>query len=94
LQSFNKDIVKTISNDLKLSNKLFDQDQSNNILYLEQGKNDNRKEQMSYEEDRFKCFYCNQLCPSNNDRVQHIENEHLGKLYYPNPEDFENRLSR
>jgi hypothetical protein len=42
----------------------------------------------------FKCFYCSQVCSSNNDRVLHIENEHQGKLYYPTPEDFENRLSR
>ena len=42
----------------------------------------------------FKCFYCSQVCPSNNDRVQHIDNEHPGKLYYPTPEDFQDRLSR
>jgi hypothetical protein len=42
----------------------------------------------------FKCFYCSQVCSSNNDRVQHIDNEHPGNLYYPTPEDFENRLNR
>lgn len=31
---------------------------------------------------------------SANDRTQHIENEHPGKLYYPTSEDFENRLNR
>ena len=92
-QSFNKDIVKPISKDLELSNKLFEQHESTNLLYLEQGKND-KKEQMPQQEDRFKCFYCNHVCSSNNDRVQHIENEHPGKLYYPTPQDFENRLNR
>ena len=42
----------------------------------------------------FKCFYCNHVCSSNNDRVQHIDNEHPGKLYYPTPEDFQDRLNR
>ncbi|HET7389339.1 MAG TPA: hypothetical protein VFJ51_00850 [Nitrososphaeraceae archaeon] len=37
VQSFNKDIVKPMPEDFKLSNKLFDQDQSNNFLYSEQG---------------------------------------------------------
>jgi hypothetical protein len=66
MQSFNSSIVKPISNDLKLSNKLFDQEQSNNFLFLEQGKND-KKEQILQEEDRFKCFYCDHVCSSNND---------------------------
>jgi hypothetical protein len=58
LQSFNKDIVKPIPADFNLSNKLFDRHESNNFLYLEQGKNDNKKEQMPQHKDRFKCFYC------------------------------------
>jgi hypothetical protein len=52
LQSFNKDTVKPIPKDLELSNKLFDQHESNNILYLEQGEND-KKEQISHKEERF-----------------------------------------
>jgi hypothetical protein len=93
MQSFNSSIVKPIPKDVKSSNKLFDQHESNNILYLEQGKKD-KKEQMSHKENRFKCFYCDQLCSSNNDRVQHIENEHSGKLYYPTPKDSQDRLNR
>jgi hypothetical protein len=87
MQSFNEDVVKPISKDLKLSNKLFDQHESNNILYLEQGKND-KKEQMPQQENRFKCFYCNLMHRSNIERIEHIENEHPGKLYYPTPRGF------
>ena len=94
MQSFNEDIVKPISTDLELSNKLFDQHESNNFLYLEQGKNDNKKEQMPQHEDRFKWFYCDLMHKSNIERIKHIDNEHPGKLYYPTLEDFENRLSR
>jgi hypothetical protein len=92
LQSSNKDIIRPISKDLELSNKLFDQHESTNFLHLEQRMND-KKEQMSHKEDRFKCFYCSQVCSSNNG-VEHIDNEHPGKLYYPTPWDFENRMSR
>jgi hypothetical protein len=35
---------------------------------------------------------CNYVCSSNNDRVQHIDNEHQGKLYYLTPQDFQDRL--
>ena len=46
------------------------------------------------EENRFKCFHCNEIYSSDGERVAHIGAEHPGKLYYPNPEDFENRLNR
>jgi hypothetical protein len=52
------------------------------------------KQEQNQEGLRFKCSYCDQVCLSNNDRVQHIENEHQGKLLYPTPEDFQDRLNR
>jgi hypothetical protein len=41
-----------------------------------------------------KCFYCDQFYESDIKRVKHITDEHPGRLYYPNPEDFENRNIR
>lgn len=41
-----------------------------------------------------KCFYCDQFYESDIKRVRHITDEHPGRLYYPNPEDFENRNIR
>jgi hypothetical protein len=49
---------------------------------------------MPQEEDRFKCFYCDLRHKSNIERIKHMDNEHQGKLYYPTPQGFENRLSR
>src|SRR5262249_20812817 len=40
----------------------------------------------------FRCFYCNEFCSNDKDRVVHIDYAHPGKLYYPTPGDFENRL--
>ena len=40
----------------------------------------------------FKCFYCDKLCPSNKERIAHIDHDHQGRVYYPTPQDFENRL--
>jgi hypothetical protein len=42
----------------------------------------------------FKCFYCDQLCLDDKERVNHIDAEHPGKLYYPTPKDFEKRLDQ
>jgi hypothetical protein len=39
----------------------------------------------------FKCFYCDQLCSDDKERINHIGTEHPGKLHYPTPADFENR---
>ena len=44
--------------------------------------------------NKFKCFYCNNFYLNDNKRVDHIDNEHQGKLHYPTPEDFMNRLTR
>ena len=40
----------------------------------------------------FKCFYCDQLCLDDRERITHIDSEHTVKLYYPTPADFGNRL--
>lgn len=40
-----------------------------------------------------KCFYCFENYSSDEERVTHIEYEHPGKMYYPTPEDFRNRLN-
>jgi hypothetical protein len=40
----------------------------------------------------FKCFYCSEYYSSEVERVKHIESKHQGKLYYPTPEEFRNRL--
>jgi hypothetical protein len=42
----------------------------------------------------FKCFYCDQFCSSDIDRITHIDNDHPGRLYYLTPKDFEGRLER
>jgi aspartate carbamoyltransferase regulatory subunit len=76
------DNIKPIQEQKDISNKIFDEAKTNFIISQEQ------------QGLHFKCFYCNHVCSSNNDRVQHIENEHQGKLYYPTPEDFQDRLSR
>jgi hypothetical protein len=39
----------------------------------------------------FKCLYCCEYYPSDEERVKHIEYEHPGKMYCPTPEDFRNR---
>jgi hypothetical protein len=40
----------------------------------------------------FKCLYGDQLCLDDKEQMNHIDAEHPGKLYYPTPADFENRL--
>jgi hypothetical protein len=42
----------------------------------------------------FICFYCDKLCPSNKERIAHIDQYHPGRIYYPTPQDFENRLEK
>jgi len=44
------------------------------------------------EHKRFNCFHCSQAYSSDKERVQHIDAEHPGNMYYPTPEDFEKRL--
>ena len=74
-------------------NKLFEPCISNDFLCSKKTKND-QIEQLATEINKFKCFYCNRFCSSDNERITHTDNEHPGRLYYPNPEDFENRLNR
>jgi hypothetical protein len=75
--------IKPIQEQKDISNKIFDEAKTNNFIISEE-----------QEGLHFKCFYCNQVCSSNNDCIQHMDNEHQGKLYYPTPQDFENRLNR
>jgi hypothetical protein len=42
----------------------------------------------------FNCFYCSKSHSTNKERITHINYEHPGKIYYPTPEDFENRLNK
>jgi hypothetical protein len=51
-------------------------------------KNHNQEQQHK----KFNCFYCNQYYSSYKEHIEHIRYEHPAKLYYPKPEDFENRL--
>jgi hypothetical protein len=44
------------------------------------------------EHKRFNCFYCSEVYSSDMERVKHIGVEHPGKMFWPTPEDFENRL--
>ena len=41
---------------------------------------------------RLNCFYWDQAYSSDMEGVQHIDDEHPGKMYYPTLEDFEKRL--
>jgi hypothetical protein len=83
-QQIQTDNIKPIENYNNVSKKLFGQAETNNFIILEE-----QKRSLT-----FKCFYCEQFCSSDSKRVTHIDNEHPGRLYYPNPEDFENRLDR
>jgi len=53
----------------------------------------NKKEPEKQEIDRhFKCHYCDEFLIDDKERCYHIDFEHSGKMHYPNPEDFQNRL--
>jgi hypothetical protein len=70
---------------------------SNNMVIgpdVEEGGVSNTKtgKESDKNEDWFRCFYCNEFCSYDEERVAHIDYAHPGKLYYPTPEDFENRL--
>ena len=41
---------------------------------------------------KLNCFYCSQAYSSDKERAMHIDYDHPGKLHYPTPKDFENRL--
>jgi hypothetical protein len=43
---------------------------------------------------QFQCFYCNQYYADDIERVTHIDYEHPGRLHYPMPKDFDDRLER
>lgn len=40
----------------------------------------------------FRCFYCSDIMSSDRERCLHTEGAHPGMLFYPEPEDFRNRL--
>ena len=98
LQANGKNNMQSTTFDEQKCEKLFDQQNSNNFLYLS-----NNSSEMKSAEDvlvecagpnkTFKCFYCSEHQSSDLERVKHIESKHQGKLYYPTPEDFRNRLN-
>jgi hypothetical protein len=63
-----------------ISDKIFDEAKTNNFIISEEREQEQNQGGLHLP---FKCFYCSQVCSSNNDRVEHIDNEHPGKLYYP-----------
>lgn len=67
-----------------MSKKLIDQAKTNNFIISE--------EQRQQQRLSFKCIHCNQYFASDNNRVEHISLDHPGRMYYPVPEDFQNRL--
>jgi hypothetical protein len=64
------------------------------IIYVgkQNDKNDKNQNPTTESVKEFKCFYCDQLCLDDREHITHIDSEHTGKLYYPTPSDFENRL--
>jgi hypothetical protein len=69
-QQITTEDIKSIREQKDISNKIFDEAKSNNFIISEEQEQEQNQEGL-----RFKCFYCDQVCSSNNDRVQHIENE-------------------
>jgi hypothetical protein len=52
-----------------------------------------QREQQNNNNNLFKCFHCDdQSFASDKQRIDHVSLMHPGKMYYPTPEDFENRL--
>jgi hypothetical protein len=92
--------MQSSTSDQQKCEKLFDADKSNNFLYS--SNNSSQMDSKSAEDvvtecadsnKRFKCFYCFEYHSSDEERVTHIEYEHPGKMHYPTPEDFRNRLN-
>lgn len=51
-----------------------------------------QREQQNNNNNLFKCFHCDQYFANDIERVTHIGYEHPGRLYYPTPKDFDDRL--
>jgi hypothetical protein len=115
LKGFMSKNAKTIAKEHNVSNKLFDSEKTNNLIYYNESGSQDKEQQPStpsaitpavdwesstpspqleeqHQDKRFNCFYCSQAYSSNIERIEHIDAEHPGKMYYPKPEDFEKRL--
>ena len=100
LQANGTDNMQSTDFDEQKCEKLFDQQNSNNFLYSSNNSSqlkpkaalDNLVE-CAGPNKTFNCFYCSEHYSSDVERVKHIESKHQGKLYYPTPEDFRNRLN-
>ena len=53
-----------------------------------------REQQNNNNNNLFKCFHCDQYFANDIERVTHIDYEHPGRLHYPIPKDFDDRLER
>jgi MCM2/3/5 family protein/minichromosome maintenance replisome factor len=55
---------------------------------------DDSEKPLETQNKSFKCFYCDERFSSNIERFNHIGYVHQGKIVYPTPEDFRNRLEK
>jgi hypothetical protein len=85
-QQTQKGDVNNIEDKNDISKKLIDEAKTNSFITSE--------EQRQQQELSFKCFHCNQYFASDKHRVEHISLDHPGRMYYPTPKDFENRLTK
>jgi hypothetical protein len=99
-QANGTDNMQSTTFDEQKCEKLFDQHNSNNSLYSSNNGPEMKPKQAedillgcADSNKTFNCFYCSECHTSDVDRVNHIESKHQGKLYYPTPEDFRNRLN-
>jgi uncharacterized C2H2 Zn-finger protein len=75
---------ENISAELREQNRLFESTEPPNSLFSASSR--------VGEVLGFECPYCDQSFSADIERVKHIDLTHLGKLYYPTREEFENRL--
>ncbi len=100
LQANGTENMQSTTFDEQKCEKLFDRQNSNNLLYSSNNSSQMRPKdaedvlvECASPSKTFNCFYCSEHHPSDVERVKHIESKHQGKLYYPTPEDFRNRLN-
>ncbi len=51
-----------------------------------------KEQKQKQQHKKLDCFYCNQAYPDDKERIKYIGIEHPGKMFWPTPDDFENRL--
>jgi len=64
--------------------------QANQNICQQNHNNNYNKGQLSR---NFKCHYCSEHHTSDDERIVHIDVEHPGRMFWPKPKDFENRLN-